>query len=292
MTRTWFVTGASRGMGRELVEQALAHGDRVAATLRRPEQLDDLMARFGDRLWVRALDVTDTARLYAVVDEAFAAHERIDVVVSNAGYGVFATAEDLTDAQIDQMIATNLTGSIHLARAVLPHLRTQGGGLLMQMSSMGGQLAFPGFSLYHVTKWGIEGFFDALAAEAEPFGIRTTLIEPGMVRTGFFDAATRVPVSAPYLGGPADQEPIRVEEMPDSQENTVAAIIRAAGSANPPRRLVLGSDAWQLMTGTLRQRLADIEAQRGNAATADIQHAANSASAPGSTCCSSSMAYQ
>ncbi len=273
MTKTWFVTGASRGMGRELVEQVLARGDRVAATLRRPEQLDDLAARHGDRLWVRALDVTDTARVRAVADEAFAAHERIDVVVSNAGHGVFATAEDLTDAQIDQLIATNLTGSIQLARAVVPHLRAQGGGLLMQMSSMGGQLAFPAFSLYHVTKWGIEGFFEALAAEVAPFGIRTTLIEPGMVRTGFFDAATRVPVSAPYRGGPADQEPIPVEEMTDSQENTVAGVIRAAVSPDPPRRLVLGSDAWRLLTGALRERLAEVEAQRDNAATADAEDA-------------------
>jgi NAD(P)-dependent dehydrogenase (short-subunit alcohol dehydrogenase family) len=271
MSKTWFVTGASRGMGRELVEQLLARGDRVAATLRRPEQLDDLAARYGDRLWLRALDVTDTARVRAVVAEAFAEHERIDVIVSNAGYGVFATAEDLTDAQIDQMIATNLTGSIQLARAVLPHLREQGGGLLMQMSSMGGQIAFPGFSLYHVSKWGIEGFFEALAVEVEPLGIRTTLIEPGMVRTGFFDAATRVPVSAPYRGGPADREPIPVEDMTDSQENTITAVIRAADSANPPRRLVLGSDAWQLMTGTLRERLAGIEAQHDNAATADAE---------------------
>jgi NAD(P)-dependent dehydrogenase (short-subunit alcohol dehydrogenase family) len=112
MSKTWFVTGASRGMGRELAEQLLARGDRVAATLRRPEQLDDLAERYGGRLWVRALDVTDTARVRAVVAEAFAAHERIDVIVSNAGYGVFATTEDLTDSQIDQMIATNLTGSI------------------------------------------------------------------------------------------------------------------------------------------------------------------------------------
>lgn len=271
MPKTWFVTGASRGMGRELVEQALTRGDRVAATLRRPEQLDDLAARYGARLWVRAMDITDTARLRTVVDEAFAAHERIDVVVSNAGHGVFATAEDLTDAQIDQLIATNLTGSIQLARAVLPHLRAQAGGRLMQMSSMGGQLTFPAFSLYHVTKWGIEGFFDALAAEVEPFGVRTTLIEPGMVRTGFFDAAARVPVSAPYRGGPADLAPIPVAELPDSQENTIAAVIRAADSPNPPRRLVLGSDAWRLMTGALRQRLADVEAQRDNAATADFE---------------------
>jgi NAD(P)-dependent dehydrogenase (short-subunit alcohol dehydrogenase family) len=271
MSKTWFVTGASRGMGRELVEQLLARGDRVAATLRRPEQLDDLAARYGDRLWLRALDVTDTARVRAVVAEAFAEHERIDVIVSNAGYGVFAAAEDLTDAQIDQMIATNLTGSIQLARAVLPHLREQGGGLLMQMSSMGGQIAFPGFSLYHVSKWGIEGFFEALAVEVEPLGICTTLIEPGMVRTGFFDAATRVPVSAPYRGGPADREPIQVEDMTDSQENTITAVIRAADSPNPPRRLVLGSDAWQLMTGTLGERLAGIEAQQDNAATADAE---------------------
>jgi NAD(P)-dependent dehydrogenase (short-subunit alcohol dehydrogenase family) len=271
MSKTWFVTGASRGMGRELVEQVLARGDRVAATLRRPEQLADLAARHGDRLWVRALDVRDTERLRVVVAEAFADHGRIDVVVSNAGYGVFGTAEDLADEQIEQMIATNLTGSIQLARAVLPHLRGQGGGLLMQLSSMGGQLSFPAFSLYHVTKWGIEGFFDALAAEVAPFGVHTTLIEPGMVRTGFFDAATRVPVSAPYRDGPADQAPIPVEEMTDSQEHTIAAVIRAADSPNPPRRLVLGSDAWHLMTDALRQRLSDVEGQRDNAATADIR---------------------
>jgi short-subunit dehydrogenase len=139
----------------------------------------------------------------------------------------------------------------------------------MQMSSMGGQITFPAFSMYHVTKWGIEGFYDALAAEVEPFGIRTTLIEPGMVRTGFFDAATRVPVSAPYRGGPADGAPIPVEDMTDSQENTVAAIIRAAESGDPPRRLVLGSDAWRLMTDALRSRLASVEAQEHSAASAD-----------------------
>jgi NAD(P)-dependent dehydrogenase (short-subunit alcohol dehydrogenase family) len=269
MSRTWFVTGGSRGMGRELVEQALARGDRVAATLRRPGQLDDLAARYGDRLWIRQLDVTDTARLRAVVAEAFADHGRIDVVVSNAGYGVFGVAEDLADEQVDQMIATNLTASIQLARAAVPQLRAQGGGLLMQMSSMGGQITFPAFSMYHVTKWGIEGFYDALAAEVEPFGIRTTLIEPGMVRTGFFDAAARVPVSAPYRGGPADRAPIPVEDMTDSQENTVAAIIRAAESGDPPRRLVLGSDAWRLMTDALRSRLASVEAQEHSAASAD-----------------------
>ena len=273
MTKTWFVTGASRGMGRELVEQLLARGDSVAATLRRPEQLDDLAGRYGARLWRRALDVTDTDDIRAAVAEAFAAHDRIDVVVSNAGYGVFGVAEDLSDQQIDDVIATNLTGSIQLARAVLPHLRAQGGGLLMQMSSMGGHMTFPAFSLYHATKWGIEGFFDALTTEVEPFGIRTTLVEPGVVRTGFFDAATRVPFSAPYVGGPADQAPTTTEEMTVDPERTVAAIIRAADSDDPPRRLVLGSDAYTLITGALQGRLAEVSAQRDIAASADFPDA-------------------
>ncbi|GAS96693.1 short-chain dehydrogenase/reductase SDR [Mycolicibacterium canariasense] len=267
---TWFVTGASRGMGRELVEQVLARGDTVAATARRPEQLDDLADRHGNRLWRRALDVTDTHAVRGVVTEAFAAHPRIDVVVSNAGYGVFGVAEDLDDGHVETLIATNLTASIQLTRAALPHLRAQGGGLLIQMSSMGGHLTFPGFSLYHATKWGIEGFFDALATEVAPFGIRTILIEPGVVRTGFFDAAPRVPLSAPYVGGPADRPPLTAEEMTDDPVRTVAAIIRAAGACPPPRRLVLGSDAWTLMTAALQQRLDDVAAQRDNAATADF----------------------
>src|SRR3712207_726856 len=115
---TWLITGASRGIGRELTEQLLARGDRVAATLRRPEQLDDLRQRHGDRLWTRRLDVTDTAEMQRVVNDAFAEHDRIDVVVSNAGYGVSGAAEDLDDEQVEIMIATNLTGSIQLARRV------------------------------------------------------------------------------------------------------------------------------------------------------------------------------
>lgn len=268
--KTWFIAGASRGMGRELAEQLLARGDRVAATARDTGALADLVDRYGDRLWLRPLDVTDTARLRAVVDEAFDAHARIDVVVANAGYGVFGAAEDLPDDDVHRMIDTNLTGSVQLARAVVPHLRAQGGGLLMQMSSMGAHIAFPGFSMYHVTKWGIEGFYEALAQEVEPFGIRTTLVEPGVVRTGFFDAATRVPLSEPYRRGPADRPPTSVEEMLDSQEKTVAAIVRAGDSANPPRRLVLGSDAWHLITTALRERLDDLLPQRDEAAAADI----------------------
>ncbi|OFJ55240.1 SDR family oxidoreductase [Mycolicibacterium grossiae] len=267
---TWLITGTSRGMGREMVEQLLRRGDTVIATLRNPDDLADLADHYGDALTTERLDVTDTAALREAVDRAFATHDRIDVVASNAGYGVFGTAEDLTDEQVDAMIATNLTASIQLARTAVGHLRRQGGGTLVQMSSMGGHLSFPGFSLYHVTKWGIEGFYDALAQEVEPFGIRTVLVAPGVVRTGFFDAAPRVPVSAPYVGGPADRPAPTLEEMVDSQEKTVAAILRAADAEDPPRRLVLGSDAWQLVTDALTDRLAEVTAQRENAATADL----------------------
>lgn len=267
---TWFVTGASRGFGRELTEQLLARGHRVAATLRRPGQLDDLAARYRERLWVRALDVTDTAQLRGVVAEAFTDFERIDVVVSNAGLGVFGVAEDLTDEQVEVMIATNLTASIQLARAVIPWLRAQGGGRLLQLSSMGGHIAFPAFSLYHATKWGIEGFYESLAAEVEPFGIRTTLVEPGMIRSTFYEAAARVPVSPPYQGTAADRAPIPLERMPGDQAKVAAAIIDAGLAADPPRRLLLGSDAYRLVHDALAGRLAGVEAQHDQAGATDV----------------------
>ena len=270
IVKTWFITGASRGFGRELTEQLLARGDRVAATLRKPDQLADLAAVHGDRLWVRALDVTDTAAMREVVDAAFAELGRIDVVVSNAGYGVVGAAEELSDAQIDDLIATNLTGSIQLARAVVPHLRAQAGGHILQVSSMGGQMAFPGFSLYHTTKWGIEGFFEAFAPEVAPFDIRTTLVEPGMIRTSFYASVVRAPVSAAYADSPAvSRGEMPLADMPGDQAKVVAAMIDVAELDDPPRRLLLGSDAYTLVRTALAERLAAVEAQRQLAHSTD-----------------------
>ncbi|MFE7114747.1 SDR family oxidoreductase [Streptomyces sp. NPDC057654] len=271
---TWLITGASRGIGREIAEQALMRGDRVAATLRRPEQLDDLAAAHGDRLWRASLDVTDSARIEEVTAQAFADHERIDVVVSNAGLGVFGAAEDLTDEQVEGAIATNLTGSIQLARRAVPHLRAQGGGVFVQLSSMGGHITFPGFAIYHATKWGIEGYFETLAAEVAPFGIKTVLVEPGMVRTSFYDAAERVPLSAPYRGGPADAPRPRVESMVASQSGVAHAVIEAALSDDPPLRLLLNSDAYDAVTSTVRGRLASLVRQRDAAYAADAEYPA------------------
>lgn len=184
-TRHWFITGASSGFGRVLTEKLLARGDRVAATVRRPDALDDLRAEYGERLWTATLDLTEMAAVRQTVDRAFSELGRIDVVVSNAGYGLFGAAEEVTDEQVRHQIDTNLVGSIALIRAALPHLRAQGGGRILQVSSEGGQVTYPAFSLYHATKWGIEGFVDAVAKEVAPFGIAFTLVEPGPAGTNF-----------------------------------------------------------------------------------------------------------
>ncbi|GGX69753.1 SDR family oxidoreductase [Streptomyces minutiscleroticus] len=276
MTRTWFITGTSSGFGRHLTEQLLARGDRVAATARRPEALDDLAARHGDRLWRARLDVTDTSALREVVDRAFAGLGRIDVVVSNAGYGLFGAAEELTDEQIDAQIATNLTASIQLVRATVPHLRGQGGGRYIQIASIGGQVAFPAMSLYHATKWGIEGFWESAAAELAPFGIGVTVVEPGVSRTNF--GGTGAVLGAPlpeYADGPSGQlRAVLSGELPPlpapgDPAKIADAIIASADQIEAPFRLTLGSDAYAMATAALRDRLQALEAGRALAHSTD-----------------------
>ncbi|MCO6011144.1 SDR family oxidoreductase [Actinoallomurus purpureus] len=275
MTSTWFITGTSTGFGRELTEQLLRRGDTVAATLRTPSRLGDLAAEHGDRLWRRALDVTDTAAVRRVVDEAFAELGRVDVVISNAGIGVFGAAEEMTDDQIQQQIATNVLGSVQLARAVTPHFRAQGGGRLLQVSSMGGQVAFPGLSVYHLTKWAIEGFFEAYAQEVERFGIRTTLIEPGMAGTSFYGGGEppRAPALdvyegtelTPWLRGTGVSE----NDMPGDLRKMAEAMIRIAESDDPPRRQLLGSDAYAMVREALTERVRALDDQRALALSTD-----------------------
>jgi len=273
MGKTWFITGASSGLGRIMTERLLARGDRVVATVRRDGALADLEQRHVDTLVVAKLDVTDTHRIRATVAEAFRSMGRIDVVVSNAGYGLFGAAEELTDAQIDHQIATNLTGSVQLVRAVLPHLRQQGGGRIVQVSSEGGQIVYPGFSLYHATKWGIEGFIEAVAREVAPFGIDFIIAEPGPTVTNF--GASLV---SPTAMDVYDDTPVGVIRRTRDEGNfvlkgdagrTVDAIIVAADSQTPALRLALGSTAYEDIVRELSKRLAAIEAQRSVAFSAD-----------------------
>ena len=150
--KTWLITGASSGLGRIMTESLLARGDRVAATVRRPGALDELIARYGDRLRVMVVDLTDTALMRGEVDAAFAALGRIDVVVSNAAYGLFGAVEEVSDEQMERQIATNLIAPMQLVRACLPHLRRQGGGRIVQISSEGGQVIYPSFGVYHADR--------------------------------------------------------------------------------------------------------------------------------------------
>jgi NAD(P)-dependent dehydrogenase (short-subunit alcohol dehydrogenase family) len=183
--RTWFITGVSSGFGRQLTEQLLKRGDLVIGTVRDTKKITDLIERHPQSFHAEVLEMTDPAAIRAVVERSFTQRGRIDVLISNAGYGLFGAAEELTDRQVEHLVATNLVGPIHLIRAALPHLRAQGGGRVIQISSYGGQIAYPGNSLYHASKWGIEGFVESVAQEVASFGIGMTIVEPGGTRTEF-----------------------------------------------------------------------------------------------------------
>jgi NAD(P)-dependent dehydrogenase (short-subunit alcohol dehydrogenase family) len=200
---TWFITGSTSGIGRRVTEHLLRDGHRAAATARNPEQLADLTEHYKDQLWTAALDVTDGQAVRTIVDRAFAEFDRIEVVFSNARYGLIGATEEITEADIDRQLDTNLGGPIHLTRAVLPHLRAQGGGRILQTSSVGGEAVFPGSSIYHAAKWGVEGFFETLAAEVAPFGIEVRLVEVGAAPTEFLLSSLAVAAAMDeYNSGP------------------------------------------------------------------------------------------
>lgn len=272
MTKTWLITGASSGLGRAMTGRLLERGDRVVATIRREGALDDLAGRFGDALHLHMLDVSDSAAVRRTVDRAFDEAGRIDVVVSNAGYGLFGAAEELADEQIDRQIATNLTGSIQLIRAGLPHLRAQGGGRILQLSSAGGQVAYPNFSLYHATKWGIEGFVEAVAQEVASFGIDFVLVEPGPTDTKFgmnLDAADAMPVYDATPSGDVRRMFVTgTFGVLEDARSAVDHMIAAAESDHPPLRLVLGDMAYQDIERALAERLAAVRSQKAGTFTA------------------------
>ncbi|RKT20857.1 short-subunit dehydrogenase [Paraburkholderia sp. RAU2J] len=273
MIKTWLITGTSSGLGRLLAEQLLQRGDRVVATLRREGALDNLKKQYGDRLRVLTLDVTDTPTLRTSIAGAFDAMGRIDVVVNNAGYGLFGAAEEVTDEQIDRQIATNLTGSIQVIRAALPFLRRQGGGRIVQVSSEGGQIAYPNFSLYHATKWGIEGFVESVAQEVAPFGIDFVVVEPGPTNTQFGAGLDHAVPMPEYDDTPAGEVRRAIASnsfaIRGDAGRTIAAMIVVADSAHPPLRLTLGGSAYESISAALAERLRMLEAQKDIAFSAD-----------------------
>jgi NAD(P)-dependent dehydrogenase (short-subunit alcohol dehydrogenase family) len=272
--RIWLITGISSGFGRHLTEQLLGRGDRVVGTVRTPDAVAALREKYPDLLRVEVLDVRDTSALRAVVDQTVADLGRIDVVISNAGYGVFGAAEELSDEQVQAILATNLSAGIQLIRAAVPHMRVANGGRIIQLSSYGGQVAFPGNSLYHATKFGIEGFCESVAQEVAPFGIGVTIVEPGGARTEFRYGSAQVAAAMPeYVGNPARS----FEKMLDPANGLAvgdparmaAAIIDSVDQSPAPLRLMLGSQALESTISTLQKRIADYQAQQEVAASTD-----------------------
>jgi len=266
LVKTWFVTGTSSGFGRILTEQLLERGDRVAATLRHPEALDDLRAAGGDRLWVAGLDVTRPDDVLRVVDEAFTHFGEVDVIVNNAGYGLLSAIEEASREQILRVLDVNLLGSVDVIRAALPHLRAQGGGRILQVSSAGGQTAYPGFGFYHAAKWGIEAVCETLAAEVAQFGIKVTIVEPGMTPTGFSAAKDAVEAMPEYDTGAFGEGRralatgrIRGQNDPIA---IVGAMIASADSAEAPLRLPLGADTYRDVRAAYISRLELLDASR------------------------------
>jgi NAD(P)-dependent dehydrogenase (short-subunit alcohol dehydrogenase family) len=274
LPKAWLITGTSSGFGRTLTEKLLARGDRVAATLRKVNALDDLKAQYGDDLWVASLDVTDVEAVRRVVDRAFATMGRINVIVNNAAYGLFGAAKEVSDDQIRHQINTNLIGSIQVIRAVLPHLRAQGGGRVLQVSSEGGQIAYPNFSLYHATKWGIEGFVEAVAQEVAPFDIEFTIAEPGPAKTSFGSGIVSPPPMDVYKNTPAGEmrrafasgtfnvkgDPIKMAQ----------AMIDSVDRSPAPKRLALGSGTYTSIRAALVERLTTLDSQKDIALSTDM----------------------
>ncbi|QYA15945.1 SDR family oxidoreductase [Rhizobium sp. AB2/73] len=275
MTKTWFITGGSSGLGLEMTQQLLAQGHKVIATLRRPGTLTRLQQKYREGLDTVQFDLVEPGSIASAVEGAFKRHGRIDVIVSNAGYGLFGAAEELTNEEIDRQIATNLTGSIHLVRAALSHLRRQGGGRIIQVSSEGGQIAYPGFSLYHATKWGIEGFLESVAQEVAPFGIDVIIAEPGPTNTNFGANLVHADPMDIYDDTPAGSVRRAITDgsfqIKGDAARTVAAILSAAESEKPPLRLTLGSTAYSSISQALSARLSALEAQRDVAVSTDRQ---------------------
>jgi NAD(P)-dependent dehydrogenase (short-subunit alcohol dehydrogenase family) len=278
LPRTWFITGVSSGFGRRLTEQLLARGDRVIGTIRVAgdrSTVADLITRYPELFDAEALEMRDTPAIRQVIDRSFARRGRIDVIISNPGYGLFGAAEELTDKHVEDILDVNLLGSIALIRAALPHLRAQGGGRVIQISSYGGQVAYAGNSLYHATKWGIEAFCESVAQEVAPFGIGVTIVEPGGARTEFRYSSAQVATPMPVYDATPAHGFVRMLDpknglAPGDPARMATRIIESVELEPAPLRMVLGSMAPEATLKTLRQRIANFETQTTLAASTDV----------------------
>ncbi len=273
MKRNWLITGVSSGFGYEMTKQLLKSGDTVIGTVRNTSEVTDLIEKYKDTFDCVILDVTDTDAVKQTVKNAFEKHGRVDVVVSNAGYGMFGCVEELNDDEINHIVATNLMGSIHLLKAAVPYMRKQGGGRLIQMSSYGGQVAYAANSMYHATKFGIEGFCEALAQEVSQFNIGVIIVEPGGARTEFRYGSAKVAKLMPEYEschGFLNMLDASKGLAPGDPAKMAQRIIESVDKNPEPMRMVLGSQALSATIERLNERVADYETQKELAASTDI----------------------
>lgn len=259
MSSVFFVTGSSRGLGRHIVEQALAAGHRVVATARNPHSLDDLAVRYGDHIHLEQLDVTDPAAAQAAIVNGAAAFGRLDVVVNNAGQGDRVSLEDTTLEVFRRQIETNFLGTVYVTKAAVPILREQGGGRIIQISSLGGRIGSPGMTAYQSAKWAVGGFSEALAAEVAPLGIKVTVLEPGGMRTDWAGSSMTIPpISEPYQAtvGASARAMAGFEHVANSDPRKVAQLVLTIAELDePPLRILAGSDAYQYGREAWRHRI-------------------------------------
>lgn len=247
--RVWLITGASSGFGRTLTEAALAAGDTVVAAARRTQSLEALAAEHPERLVPLAVDVSDVVRAEAAVAEVVDRFGRIDVLVNNAGRGLIGAVEETSDAELRDLMDLHFFGPAALTRAVLPHMRARNSGAVVQMSSMGGRLSFPGVGAYSATKFALEGLTEALAGEVAAFGVKALIVEPGSFRTGFAggaalqQTATELAAYADTVGGVRKGLPDSDGKQPGDPVKAAAAILAALDAEHTPLRLALGNDA-------------------------------------------------
>jgi NAD(P)-dependent dehydrogenase (short-subunit alcohol dehydrogenase family) len=258
--RVWFITGTSKGFGYVWTEAALARGDSVAAASRNIVPLDGLKARYGDRLLPIALDVGDKAAVDAAVKQAHGRFGRIDIAVNNAGYGLFGAIEEFSEAEARAQIETNLFGALWVTQAVLPIMRAQGSGHIVQISSIGGVNAFATVGLYHASKWGLEGFSQSLAAEVKDFGIKVTIVEPGGFATEWGTTSAHRAAQLPvYDEIRARRFADRKAYAPGDPSATAAALLRIVDAEEPPLRVFFGKDGLPMTRREYAERLANWE---------------------------------
>ncbi|WP_127089995.1 oxidoreductase [Aquabacter cavernae] len=273
--RIWFITGASRGFGALITRQALAAGDAVVAAARNPQAVTD---RFGDhpQLMAVKLDVTDEAEAHAAAKAAVQRFGRIDVLVNNAGYGLLGAVEEATGAEVEALYRTNVFGLLNVTRAVLPHMRRQRSGHILNFSSVGGYQSGAGFGVYCSTKFAVEGLSEALADELAPLGIHVTAIEPGYFRTDFLDSTSlsiSPTVIADYAGTAGSVRTFAAgisHAQPGDPERLAEAVIAFVAAPNPPVRLPLGSDTVAAIEAKHRADAAILKDWRAIAVSTDF----------------------